>query len=95
MEKLNCNSRRGGAKTSSFARAVVLALAGAAGAAFAGENLIKNGTFEGTATQNSSWGAYATAANISSGKFRCDNWTFYNSSDGGVTKTESTAPGRP
>ena len=60
-------------------------------AAFAGANLIKNGTFEGTATQNSSWGAYATAANISSGKFRCDNWTFYNSSNGGVTKTDSTA----
>ncbi len=90
MEKLICNSRRGGAKTCSFAHAVVLALAGAAGAAFAGENLIKNGTFEGTATQ-ANWGAYATAANISSGKFRCDNWTFYNSSDGGVTKTESTA----
>ena len=90
MEKLNCNSRRGGAKTSSFARAVVLALAGAAGAAFAGENLIKNGTFEGTGSQ-AAWGAYATTANISSGKFRCDNWTFYNSSDGGVTKTESTA----
>ena len=32
MEKLICNSRRGGAKTSSFARVVVLALAGAAGA---------------------------------------------------------------
>ena len=32
MEKPNCNSRRGGAKTSSFARVVVLALAGAAGA---------------------------------------------------------------
>ncbi len=32
MEKPNCNSRRGGAKTSSFARFVVLALAGAAGA---------------------------------------------------------------
>ena len=59
--------------------------------AHAGANLIKNGTFEGTATQNSSWGAYATAANISSGKFRCDNWTFYNSSNGGVTKTDSTA----
>lgn len=59
--------------------------------AHAGANLIKNGTFEGTATQNSSWGAYATAANISSGKFRCDNWTFYNSTDGGVTKTDSTA----
>ena len=29
MEKLICNSRRGGAKTSSFARVVVLALAGA------------------------------------------------------------------
>ena len=63
----------------------------AAIAAHAGANLIKNGTFEGTATQNSSWGAYATAANISSGKFRCDNWTFYNSSNGGVTKTDSTA----
>ena len=62
----------------------------AAVAAHAGANLIKNGTFEGTATQ-ANWGAYATAANISSGKFRCDNWTFYNSSDGGVTKTESTA----
>ena len=32
MEKLICNSRRGGAKTSSFARVVALALAGAAGA---------------------------------------------------------------
>ena len=32
MEKLICTSRRGGAKTSSFARVVVLALAGAAGA---------------------------------------------------------------
>ena len=31
MEKLICNSRRGGAKTSSFARVVALALAGAAG----------------------------------------------------------------
>ena len=35
MEKLICNSRRGGAKTSSFARVVALALAGAAGTAFA------------------------------------------------------------
>ena len=32
MEKLICNSRRGGAKTSSFARVVALVLAGAAGA---------------------------------------------------------------
>ena len=31
MGKLNCNSRRGGAKTSSFARAVALALVGAVG----------------------------------------------------------------
>ena len=71
--------------------AAVLFAAMAPLASFAGANLIKNGTFEGTATQNSSWGAYATAANISSGKFRCDNWTFYNSSNGGVTKTDSTA----
>lgn len=58
--------------------------------AHAGENLIKNGTFEGTATQ-ANWGAYATPANVSAGKFRCDSWTFYNSSDGGVTKIQSTA----
>lgn len=58
--------------------------------AHAGENLIKNGTFEGTGTQ-ATWGAYATSANVSAGKFRCDNWTFYNSSDGGVTKLDSTA----
>ena len=32
MEKLNCNSRRGGAKTCSFARVVALALVGAASA---------------------------------------------------------------
>ncbi len=39
MEKLICNSRRGGAKTSSFARVVVLALAGAAGTVFGDVNV--------------------------------------------------------
>ena len=39
MEKLICNAPWGKAKTSSFARVVVLALAGAAGAAFADVNV--------------------------------------------------------
>ena len=64
----------------------------AAVAAHAGENLIKNGTFDdvtvptsGTGA-NKDWGAYVYAPG-----FRCANWTFYNSDDGGVTKIQSTA----
>lgn len=58
----------------------------AAIAAHAGANLIKNGTFEGTGSQNASWGAYATHSS-----FSCSNWEFYNSDDGGATKLGSTA----
>ncbi len=60
--------------------------------AHAGENLIKNGTFDDVTVPtsgsgaNSAWGAYAYASG-----FRCANWTFYNSTDGGVTKIQSTA----
>jgi len=64
----------------------------AAVAAHAGENLIKNGTFDdvtvptsGTGA-DSAWGAYVYAPG-----FRCANWTFYNSDDGGATKLQSTA----
>lgn len=60
--------------------------------AHAGENLIKNGTFDdvtvptsGTGA-DSAWGAYVYAPG-----FRCANWTFYNSDDGGATKLQSTA----
>ena len=61
-------------------------------ASFAGANLIKNGTFDdvtvptsGSGT-SSSWGAYSYASG-----FRCANWNFYNSDDGGATKLQSTA----
>ena len=64
----------------------------AAVAAHAGANLIKNGTFDdvtvptsGTGA-DSAWGAYVYAPG-----FRCANWTFYNSDDGGATKLQSTA----
>ena len=60
--------------------------------AHAGANLIKNGTFDDVTVPtsgsgaNSAWGAYSYASG-----FRCANWTFYNSTDGGVTKIQSTA----
>jgi hypothetical protein len=51
----------------------------------AGENLIKNGSFEG-AGSFADWGAYATHSS-----FKCSDWIFYNSSDGGKTKNGATA----
>ncbi len=84
MEKLICNSRRGRAKTSSFARVVAFVLAGAAGAAFAGANLIKNGTFEGTGSQ-STWGAYANHST-----FSCADWTFDRTNRAGLGKPDGT-----
>ena len=88
MEKPNCNSRRGGAKTSSFARVVALALVAAALPASAGTELIQNGDFEqGNATEKV-WGGYATSANISAGKYSNPGWTV--SSGGGLAKPEGT-----
>ena len=46
--------------------------------AHAGENLIKNGTFEGTATA-SAWGAYANAG---ASKFSCEPSWHRGASDG-------------
>ena len=88
MEKLICNSRRGGAKTSSFARVVVLALAGAALPASAGTELLQNGDFEQGVATEAAWGAYANAANISAGKYSNPGWTV--SEHGGLGKPNGT-----
>ena len=88
MEKLICNSRRGGTKTSSFARVVALALVAAASAASAGTELLQNGDFEqGNATEKV-WGGYASEANISAGKYSNPGWTV--SSGGGLAKPDGT-----
>lgn len=52
--------------------------------AFAGVNLIRNGTFEGTATQ-ADWGSYASHAD-----FSCTDWTFDNPDRAGLGKPNGT-----
>ena len=86
MEKLICNSRRGGAKTCSFVRVVVLALAGAAGAtltASASTELIQNGDFEQSSATDQSWGSY-------SGKNGYSNPGWTVSEHGGLAKPNGT-----
>ena len=90
MKKLTCRSNQW-AKSCGFARAAVMSLAVAAGAALtasASTELIQNGDFEqGTATDQS-WGAYATEANINAGKYSNPGWTV--SSGGGLAKPNGT-----
>lgn len=52
--------------------------------AFAGVNLIRNGTFEGTATQ-ADWGSYANHAD-----FSCTDWMFDNPDRAGLGKPNGT-----
>jgi len=53
-----------------FSKIVLGFAAGLGLGAYAGENLIKNGTFEGTATANA-WGSYANQSG-----FKCTDWNF-------------------
>ncbi len=63
----------------SFAVAVCIAAQ-----AMADDNLIKNGTFEGTASQNA-WGAYANQGN-----FSCSDWEFLSPDRAGLGKPNGT-----
>ena len=68
MEKLICNSRRGGAKTCSFAHVLVLALAGAAGAAFADVNV------DSLLRESAMWLDASSPANFVFNELGVTNW---------------------
>ena len=64
--------------------ACLIAVVCAVAQATAGENLIKNGTFEGTASQ-AAWGAYANH-----GSFSCADWEFLTPARAGLGKPNGT-----
>ena len=69
-------------------RTMLAAVAGAALTASAGTELLQNGDFEQGNATDQSWGAYATSANISAGKYSNPGWTV--SSGGGLAKPNGT-----